>query len=72
MSNVQGKNDKIEITTNVTFFVVFCVTDISNGLTGHSGYSKTFEVMTATLPLLSKGSVAYFLAVHFYQGNPDR
>ena len=53
-------------------FVVFCVTDISNGLTGHGGYSKTFEVMTATLPLLSKGSVAYFLAVHFYQGNPDR
>ena len=43
-----------------------------NGQPSRGGDSKTFEVMTSTLPRNTLGSVAALLAVTSYQGNPDR
>jgi hypothetical protein len=43
-----------------------------NGQPSHGGNSKTFEVMTSTLPRGTFGSVASLLAATLYQGNPDR
>ena len=43
-----------------------------NGQPSHGGNSKTFEVMTSTLPRGTIGSVASLLAATLYQGNPDR
>jgi hypothetical protein len=39
-------------------------------ITTPSHNSKTFEVMTLTLPLVTLGSVGALLAAILYQGNP--
>jgi hypothetical protein len=43
-----------------------------NGQPSHGGDSKTFEVMTSTLPRGTCGSVVSLLAATLYQGNPDK
>jgi hypothetical protein len=43
-----------------------------SGPPGHGGDRKIFDVMTATLPKGTIGSVATLLPATLYQGNPDR